>query len=92
MIFKKKTKLDRQINPYLQAGGRRFESDYLHKKGAAPMMALPLFLRRCPAVALPGASLFIEGHAPQTLQLCGLSASGLHLGAAFAMIRERRKD
>ena len=30
MIFKKKTKLDRQIDPYLQAGGRRFESDYLH--------------------------------------------------------------
>ena len=45
-----------------------------------------------PAVALPGASLFIEGHAPQTPPPCGLSASGLHLGAAFAMIRVRRKD
>ncbi len=32
VFFKKITKLDTKKHPYLQAGGRRFESDYLHKK------------------------------------------------------------
>ena len=30
VFFKKITKLDTKKHPYLQAGGRRFESDYLH--------------------------------------------------------------
>ena len=34
VFFIDKTKIGNQINPYLQAGGRRFESDYLHKVAA----------------------------------------------------------
>ena len=33
VFFMDKTKSGDLVNPYLQAGGRRFESDYLHEKG-----------------------------------------------------------
>ena len=54
VIINEKSKINNQMTYYLQAWGRRFESDYLHQKGAAPDLALPPFggdarQRRCRA-------------------------------------------
>ena len=52
MIFKDKTKGINDMAPYLQAGGRRFESGYLHKRKAARRKSGAFFCIGVPSSSL----------------------------------------